>query len=242
MPIVMAFLNSGQTVRLQVPRTSRLTPFAVSRVSTPDRIRFNWKPSIELPITACAHAANVRMLTKTYAMAATAGLSITLIPVLMGYWIRGRIPEEQKNPITGVRIAVYRPALEAVLRWPKATLAVALVLLATTAWPLMRQGEFLPPLDEGVLLYMPSALPGLSAQNAAELLQLTNRMIKTVPEVERVFGKAGRAEMATDPAPLEMVETTIQLEPRAQWRPGMTPEKLVEELDRTVKVPGLSSI
>ncbi|HET7791845.1 MAG TPA: efflux RND transporter permease subunit [Rhizobacter sp.] len=181
--------------------------------------------------------------TKTYAMAAAAGLSVTLIPVLMGYWIRGRIPDEQRNPITRALIAAYRPALEAVLRWPKATLAVALVLLATTAWPLVRLGgEFLPPLDEGDLLYMPSALPGLSAQKAAELLQLTNRMIKTVPEVERVFGKAGRAETATDPAPLEMFETTIQLKPRAQWRPGMTHEKLIEELDSAVKVPGLSNI
>lgn len=181
--------------------------------------------------------------TKTYAMAAAAGLSVTLIPVLMGYWIRGRIPDEQKNPITRALIAVYRPALDAVLRWPKATLAVALLLLATTVWPLMHLGgEFLPPLDEGDLLYMPSALPGLSAQKAAELLQLTNRMIKTVPEVERVFGKAGRAETATDPAPLEMFETTIQLKPRDQWRPGMTPEKLVDELDRAVRVPGLSNI
>ncbi|HET7865563.1 MAG TPA: efflux RND transporter permease subunit [Burkholderiaceae bacterium] len=181
--------------------------------------------------------------TKTYAMAAAAGLSVTLVPVLMGYWIRGRIPDEQKNPITRALIAIYRPALEAVLRWPRATLAVALAVLATTAWPLMQLGgEFLPPLDEGDLLYMPSALPGLSAQKAAELLQLTNRMIRTVPEVARVFGKAGRAETATDPAPLEMFETTVQLKPRAMWRPGMTPEKLVEELDRAVQVPGLSNL
>jgi Cu(I)/Ag(I) efflux system membrane protein CusA/SilA len=181
--------------------------------------------------------------TKTYAMAAAAGLSVTLIPVLMGYWIRGRIPDEQRNPITRALIAVYRPALEWVLQWPKATLGIAVLVLATTAWPLMQLGgEFLPPLDEGDLLYMPSALPGLSAQKASELLQLTNRMIKTVPEVARVFGKAGRAETATDPAPLEMFETTIQLKPREQWRAGMTPEKLVEELDRAVKVPGLSNI
>ena len=181
--------------------------------------------------------------TKTYAMAAAAGLSVTLIPVLMGYWIRGRIPDEQKNPLTRGLIALYRPALEWVLRWPKATLGIAVLLLATTAWPLMKLGgEFLPPLDEGDLLYMPSALPGLSAQKASELLQLTNRMIKTVPEVARVFGKAGRAETATDPAPLEMFETTIQLKPREQWRAGMTPEKLVDELDRAVKVPGLSNI
>jgi Cu(I)/Ag(I) efflux system membrane protein CusA/SilA len=130
-----------------------------------------------------------------------------------------------------------------VLRWPKATLAAAVLLLATTALAAdALGGEFLPPLDEGDLLYMPTALPGLSAQKAGELLQQTDRMIKTVPEVERVFGKAGRAETATDPAPLEMFETTIQLKPRDQWRPGMTPEKLVEELDRAVKVPGLSNI
>ncbi len=181
--------------------------------------------------------------TKTYAMAAAAALSVTLIPVLMGYWIRGRIPDEQRNPLTRGLIAIYRPALEWVLRWPKATLGIAVLLLATTAWPLSQLGgEFLPALDEGDLLYMPSALPGLSAQKASELLQLTNRMIKTVPEVARVFGKAGRAETATDPAPLEMFETTIQLKPREQWRAGMTPEKLIEELDRAVKVPGLSNI
>jgi len=181
--------------------------------------------------------------TKTYAMAAAAGLSVTLIPVLMGYWIRGRIPDEQKNPITRGLIAAYRPALEWVLRWPKATLLIAVAALATTAWPLSRLGgEFLPSIDEGDLLYMPSALPGLSAQRAAELLQISNRMIKTVPEVERVFGKAGRAETATDPAPLEMFETTVKLKPREQWRAGMTPEKLIEELDAAVKIPGLSNI
>ena len=181
--------------------------------------------------------------TKTYAMAAAAGLSVTLIPVLMGYWIRGRIPAEQKNPLTRGLIAGYRPALEWVLKAPRMTLAIALALLASTAWPLLHLGgEFLPKLDEGDLLYMPSALPGLSAQKAAELLQITNRMIKTLPEVERVFGKAGRAETATDPAPLEMFETTIQLKPREQWRAGMTPEKLIEELDQAVKVPGLSNL
>ena len=181
--------------------------------------------------------------TKTYAMAAAAGLSVTLIPVLMGYWIRGRIPDEQRNPLTRGLIAVYQPALNWVLRWPKLTLVISGLVLATTLWPLMRLGgEFLPPLDEGDLLYMPTALPGLSAQKAAELLQISDRMIKTVPEVERVFGKAGRAETATDPAPLEMFETTVQLKPRSLWRPGMTPEKLVEELDRTVKIPGLTNI
>jgi Cu(I)/Ag(I) efflux system membrane protein CusA/SilA len=181
--------------------------------------------------------------TKTYAMAAAAGLSVTLIPVLMGLWIRGRIPDERRNPLTRALIAVYRPVLDAVLAWPKTTLVIAALALATTAWPLLRLGgEFLPPLDEGDLLYMPSALPGLSAQKASELLQITNRMIKTVPEVARVFGKAGRAETATDPAPLEMFETTIQLKPREQWRPGMTPERLVEELDHAVKVPGLANL
>ena len=181
--------------------------------------------------------------TKTWAMAAAAGLSVTLIPVLMGLWIRGRIPDEQRNPITRGLIALYRPALDAVLRAPWATLAIAAVLLASTAWPLSRLGgEFLPPLDEGDLLYMPSALPGLSAQKAGELLQLTNRQILTVPEVARVFGKAGRAETATDPAPMEMFETTVQLKPRDQWRPGMTPDKLVEALNQAVQVPGLSNL
>ena len=181
--------------------------------------------------------------TKSYAMAAAAILSVTLVPVLMGWWIRGRIPDEHRNPLTRGLIAVYRPALEWVLRWPKLTLVFAVVALATTAWPLSRLGgEFLPQLDEGDLLYMPSALPGLSTQKAAELLQLSNRMIRTVPEVAHVFGKAGRAETATDPAPMEMFETTVQLKPRDQWRPGMTPAKLVEELDRAVKIPGLSNL
>lgn len=181
--------------------------------------------------------------TKTYAMAAAAGLSVTLIPVLMGFWIRGKIPDERKNPLNRALIALYRPLLEAVLAWPKVTLVAAALVFATVWWPVSRLGgEFLPPLDEGDLLYMPSALPGLSAQKAAELLQQTNRMIKTVPEVLTVSGKAGRAESATDPAPLEMFETTVRLKPREQWRPGMTPEKLVEELDRAVKVPGLANI
>nr|WP_276597237.1 efflux RND transporter permease subunit [Pelomonas aquatica] len=181
--------------------------------------------------------------TKTYAMAAAAGLSVTLVPVLMGYLIRGRIPRETANPVNRVLIAIYRPALEAVLRFPKATLLAAAAVLAVTALPVSRLGgEFMPPLDEGDLLYMPSALPGLPVSKAAELLQQTDRLIKTVPEVERVFGKAGRADTATDPAPLEMFETTIRFKPRAQWRPGMTPEKLVEELDRAVKVPGLSNL
>jgi len=181
--------------------------------------------------------------TKTYAMAAAAGLSVTLVPVLMGYWIRGKLPDEARNPLNRGLIRVYRPALNAVLDHPKSTIAVAVLILATTLWPMSRLGgEFLPPMDEGDLLYMPSALPGLSAQKAAQLLQQTDRMIRTVPEVETVFGKAGRAESATDPAPLEMFETTIRFKPREQWRAGMTPETLIDELDRAVQVPGLTNI
>ncbi|MBN8486649.1 efflux RND transporter permease subunit [Ideonella sp. 4Y11] len=181
--------------------------------------------------------------TKTYAMAAAAGLSATLIPVLMGYLIRGRIPDEKTNPLNRFLIAVYRPLLNAVLRAPKLTLAAAALVLVASLWPLQHiGGEFMPRLDEGDLLYMPSALPGLSAGKAAELLQQTDRLIKTVPEVVSVYGKAGRAETATDPAPLEMFETTIQFKPKSQWRAGMTQDKLVDELDRIVKVPGLANI
>jgi Cu(I)/Ag(I) efflux system membrane protein CusA/SilA len=181
--------------------------------------------------------------TKTYAMAAAAILSVTLVPVLMGYLIRGRIPAEQDNPVNRILTRIYRPALDLTMRRPRLTLAVALLVLVSAAWPLSRLGgEFLPAMDEGDLLYMPSALPGLSAAQASSLLQRSDRMIRTVPEVETVFGKAGRAESATDPAPLEMFETTIQFKPRDQWRPGMTPEKLVEELDRAVQIPGLSNV
>ncbi len=181
--------------------------------------------------------------TKTYAMAAAAALSVTLVPVMMGYWIRGRIPDENTNIINRLLISLYRPLLAAVLRFPRSTLVVAALLLAVSIFPAARLGgEFMPPLDEGDLLYMPTALPGLSAGKAAEILQLTDRLIKNVPEVARVFGKVGRAETATDPAPLEMVETTIQFKPKSEWRPGMTQEKLIEELDRTVKVPGLTNI
>ncbi|MCU0937637.1 MAG: efflux RND transporter permease subunit [Burkholderiaceae bacterium] len=181
--------------------------------------------------------------TKTYAMAAAAGLAVTLVPVLMGYLIRGHIPSETANPLNRALIALYRPLLNAVLVLPRLTLALAAVLLVASLWPLQHLGsEFMPPLDEGDLLYMPTALPGLSAGKAVELLQQTDRLIKTLPEVRSVYGKAGRAESATDPAPLEMFETTIQFKPREQWRAGMTPDKLVEELDRTVRVPGLSNI
>jgi Cu(I)/Ag(I) efflux system membrane protein CusA/SilA len=181
--------------------------------------------------------------TKTYAMAAAAILSVTLVPVLMGYLIRGRIPSETANPLNRVLIALYKPAVEVVLRRPRTTLVAAALVFATTAWPLTQLGgEFMPPMNEGDLLYMPSALPGLSIAKATELLQQTDRMIKSVPEVQSVFGKAGRADTATDPAPTEMFETVIQFKPQSQWRPGMTPDKLVAELDRTVKVPGLSAI
>ena len=181
--------------------------------------------------------------TKSYAMAAAAILSVTLVPVLMGYLIRGRIPAEQSNPVNRWLAHVYRAPLDWVLRRPWTTLAVAVIAFATTAWPLSQTGgEFMPAMDEGDLLYMPSAQPGLSAASASALLQRSDRMIRTVPEVATVFGKAGRAESATDPAPLEMFETTIQFKPRNQWRPGMTPERLVEELDRAVQVPGLANV
>jgi Cu(I)/Ag(I) efflux system membrane protein CusA/SilA len=181
--------------------------------------------------------------TKTYAMAAAAGLSVTLVPVLMGYLIRGHIPREKKNPLNRGMIAAYRPLLAAVLRAPWLTLGIAALAVLSMWIPIQRIGtEFLPPLYEGDLLYMPSALPGLSPGKAAQVLQQTDKLIATVPEVKSVFGKIGRAETATDPAPLEMVETTIQLKPREQWRPGMTPDKLVEELDRVVRLPGLSNI
>jgi Cu(I)/Ag(I) efflux system membrane protein CusA/SilA len=181
--------------------------------------------------------------TKTYAMAAAAALAVTLVPVLMGYLIRGRIPDEHANPLNRWLVAAYRPLLERVLRWPKATLAIAAGVALLSLLPLARMGgEFMPPLDEGDLLYMPSALPGLGAGKVQQLLQQTDRLIKSVPEVQSVFGKAGRAESATDPAPLEMFETTIQFKPREQWRPGMTPDKLVAELDRVVKVPGLANV
>jgi Cu(I)/Ag(I) efflux system membrane protein CusA/SilA len=181
--------------------------------------------------------------TKTYAMAAAAGLAVTLIPVLMGYFIRGKIRAENENPLNGFLIRIYQPLLASALRHPVAVLLISFSVLLLTVYPATKLGgEFMPPLDEGDLLYMPSALPGISSGKAAELLQQTDRLIRTVPEVASVFGKAGRAETATDPAPLEMFETTIQFKPRGEWRPGMTPEKLVEELDRIVRVPGLTNI
>ena len=181
--------------------------------------------------------------TKTYAMAGAAILSVTVVPVLMGWLIRGRIPSEQDNALNRGLTRIYRPALDWVMTKPKAALVIAAMIFATTAWPLSQLGgEFMPAMNEGDLLYMPSALPGLSTAKASQLLQITDRLIKTVPEVDTVFGKAGRAESATDPAPLEMFETTIRFKPRDQWRVGMTPEKLVDQLDQTVRVPGLTNI
>ena len=180
--------------------------------------------------------------TKTYAMAGAALLSITLIPVLMGWLIRGRIPSEDSNPINRFLTRIYRPALDWVLAKPKAALLIAGLVFASSLWPISQTGgEFMPQMNEGDLLYMPSALPGISTTTAARLLQQTDRLIKTVPEVESVFGKAGRADTATDPAPLEMFETTIRFKPKSQWRSGMTQAKLIDELDKTVKVPGLAN-
>jgi len=178
--------------------------------------------------------------TKTYAMAAAAGLSITLVPVLMGYFIRGKVTPEHKNPINRVLIAVYRPVINKVIQFPKATLLLAAGILVVGLLPATRLGsEFMPPLDEGDLMYMPTTYPGISIDKARELLQQTDKLISTVPEVKSVFGKIGRAETATDPAPLTMIETVIQLKPHDEWREGMTAEKLRAELDRIVRFPGL---
>ena len=182
-------------------------------------------------------------LTKTYAMAAAAGLSITVVPLLMIMFIKGKIKPEAKNPVNRALIAAYKPGLSWVLRNPMITVIAALVALAITIIPASRLGsEFMPPLDEGDILYMPTALPGLSASRASELLQVTDRIIMTVPEVATAFGKAGRADTATDPAPLTMFETTIQLKPRSEWRPGMTTERIIEELDSKLRIPGLANV
>lgn len=181
--------------------------------------------------------------TKTYAMAAAAGLSITLIPVLMVFFIRGKIADENANPINRFFIKGYKPIIHWTLERPKFVMGVATLLLLLTAWPASRLGsEFMPPLDEGDILYMPTALPGLSSGKAAEVLQQTDRILKTFPEVERVFGKMGRAESATDPAPLEMMETTIMLKPQDQWREGMTQKKLIAEMDAALKIPGMGNV
>ena len=180
--------------------------------------------------------------TKTYAMAAAAVLAITLVPVLMGYFVRGRVLPEQRNPVNRLLTGAYLPALGTALRYPRATLMVALLVLASAWWPLQRIGsEFIPPLDEGDLMYMPTTYPGISVGKARELLQQTDKLIRTVPEVVTVFGKVGRADTATDPAPLTMIETFIQLKPRDQWRPGLTTESLKQEFDALVKLPGLTN-
>jgi len=180
--------------------------------------------------------------TKTFAMAAAAGLSITLVPVLMGYFIRGHIIPESRNPVDRLLIAVYRPVIGLIHRVPRTVLAFALLLTLTMLWPASRLGsEFMPDLDEGDLLYMPSTFPAVSIGKAQEILQQTDKLIRTVPEVKRVFGKIGRAESATDPAPLTMVETTIQLKPREEWRAGMTVEKLKQELNQRVQLPGITN-
>ncbi|MCQ8879408.1 efflux RND transporter permease subunit [Pseudoalteromonas shioyasakiensis] len=180
--------------------------------------------------------------TKTYAMAAAAGLAITLVPVLMGYFIRGKVISEQKNPVNRILVATYKPLLHLVLRFPKATIVVAVVVTAIGFYPVNKIGsEFIPPLDEGDLMYMPTTYPGVSIGKAREILQQTDKLIATVPEVLTVFGKVGRAETATDPAPLTMIETFIQLKPKEQWREGMTLEKLKKELDGLVSFPGLTN-
>ncbi len=180
--------------------------------------------------------------TKTYAMAAAAGLSITLVPVLMGYFIRGHVTPEHKNPVNRLLIAGYRPFINMVLKAPKTVLTVSLVIVVAGFWPINKIGsEFMPDLDEGDLMYMPTTFPGISIGKARQILQQTDKLIKTVPEVRTVFGKIGRADTATDTAPLTMIETTIQLKPRDQWRPGMTLEKLKQELNERVKFPGLTN-
>ena len=180
--------------------------------------------------------------TKTYAMAASAGLAITLVPVLMGYFIRGKVISENKNPVNRLLVNSYKPLLNIVLKFPKSTLLIALVITLVGFYPVNKIGsEFIPPLDEGDLMYMPTTYPGISIGKARELLQQTDKLIATVPEVKTVFGKIGRAETATDPAPLTMIETFIQFKPKAQWREGMTTEKLKQELDALVKIPGLTN-
>ena len=181
--------------------------------------------------------------TKTYAMAAASVLSITLVPVLMGYWIRGKILPEHKNPVSRFLIWIYHPVLEFVLRFKWPVLLLALLTVAVTVFPFRRLGsEFMPPLYEGDLLYMPSTFPGVSITKAREILQQTDKIIKTFPEVHHVFGKMGRAETATDPAPLSMIETTIVLKPESEWREGMTSEKLVDELNAALQIPGIANI
>ncbi len=180
--------------------------------------------------------------TKTYAMAASAILAITLVPVLMGYFIRGKIVPEHKNPINRCLIAVYKPIINMVLNFPKAMIIASLLVVVSCYWPLSKLGsEFMPELDEGDWMYMPTTMPGISIGKARQLLQQTDKLIMSVPEVDRVFGKIGRAESATDPAPLTMIETVIQFKDKSQWRDGMTSDKLKQELNQIVKIPGLTN-
>ena len=180
--------------------------------------------------------------TKTFAMAGASLLAVTLVPVMMLAFLRGKIPAESRNPLNRVAQAVYHPLLEGVLRFPKLAIGVAVILVAITAYPLSQLGsEFMPPIDEGDLLYMPTTMPGISITEAKNILQQTDRIIRTFPEVENVFGKAGRAETATDPAPLSMIETTIRLKDPKDWRPGLTMQALIRQLDDAVKFPGLSN-
>ena len=178
--------------------------------------------------------------TKTYAMAAAAFLSVTVVPVLMLWLIRGKIRREDENPINRFFIALYKPFLNLALKWRKTTVALSVIALLSTAIPVTKIGhEFMPPLYEGGLLYMPMTVPGVSPAKVREILQVTNRQLMTVPEIEHVFAKSGRADTATDPAPLAMIETWIELKPRKEWRAGMTPEKLIAELDKKVRLPGM---
>ncbi|HZJ11485.1 MAG TPA: efflux RND transporter permease subunit [Methyloceanibacter sp.] len=180
--------------------------------------------------------------TKTFAMGAAAFLSIALVPALMILLVRGRIIPEHKNPVNRFLIWIYRPAIELALRFKVATIALALVILAASLWPASKLGsEFMPNLNEGTLFYMPTTLPGISVTKAAELLQTQNKIIKSFPEVESVWGKAGRAATATDPAPTEMVETVINLKPESEWRPGITVDALIAEMDKSLQFPGVSN-
>ena len=180
--------------------------------------------------------------TKTYAMAAAAGLSITLVPVLMGYFVRGKILSEHKNPVNRVLISLYQPVLNLSLKFPKTMILVAIALMSSAYVPITKMGsEFIPPLDEGDLMYMPTTYPGISIGKARELLQQTNKLIKTVPEVKTVWGKVGRADSATDPAPLTMIETVIQLKPKEEWREGVTTDSLRREFDSLIQFPGLTN-
>ncbi|MCC6544232.1 MAG: efflux RND transporter permease subunit [Nitrospirae bacterium] len=180
--------------------------------------------------------------TKTFSMAAAALLSITLVPILMGYFIRGHIMPEEKNPVSRFLIYIYRPAIDIVLRFKKTTIIIAVVILAISIYPFSRLGsEFMPPLNEGTLMFMPVTLPGISVTKAAELMQTQDKIIKSFPEVESVFGKAGRAMTATDPAPMEMFETIINLKPEDTWRTGMTQKKLIDEMNKALEMPGVTN-